>query len=109
MQADPDTATEGTAPVLGSQRAGQHTEDTIPPPLGLDPNPGLRITALYGLYDILWTVALLATSPWWVLRCLFHRETRKMVLGRLTLDLPRLQVEPGRQRVLVHGVSVGEI
>jgi len=81
----------------------------VPPPLGRDPNPGLRITLLYGLYDVVWSLALLVTSPWWLVRCLFDAEFRAMVKGRLTLTLPGLAPPGDKPRVLVHGVSVGEI
>ncbi|MDP6384725.1 MAG: hypothetical protein QGI93_00870, partial [Planctomycetota bacterium] len=75
-------------------------------PLGPDPHAGLRITLLYGVYDALWTLALLFTSPWWIVRSLVHPPTRDMVQGRLTLSLKPLPPAPERPRVLVHGVSV---
>ncbi|MEE8469429.1 MAG: 3-deoxy-D-manno-octulosonic acid transferase [Planctomycetota bacterium] len=86
-----------------------HAAGRVPPPLGRDPNPGLRITLLYWIYDIIWSLALLATSPWWLVRCLFDREFCAMVKGRLTLTLPELPPPGERPRVLVHGVSVGEV
>ncbi|MAG62371.1 hypothetical protein CMO84_02485 [Candidatus Woesearchaeota archaeon] len=82
---------------------------TVSAPLGPDPHAGLRITVLYGVYDALWTLALLFTSPWWIVRSLVHLPTRDMVQGRLTLSLKPLPPAPERPRVLVHGVSVGEV
>lgn len=81
----------------------------VPPPLGRDPNPGLRVTALYGLYGLLWVAAMVVASPWWLGRSLVDQSFRRMVLERLTFRLPRLPARPGRQRILVHGVSVGEV
>ena len=82
---------------------------TVSAPLGPDPHAGLRITVLYGVYDALWTLALLFTSPWLIVRSLVHPPTRDMVQGRLTLSLKPLPPAPERPRVLVHGVSVGEV
>jgi 3-deoxy-D-manno-octulosonic-acid transferase len=90
----------------------------VPRPLGLDPNPGLWITFLYGIYDALWILVLLCFSPWWVLRCLRDPNFRRMARERMTLPLPGVPARSfkraewpagSRQRVLVHGVSVGEI
>ncbi len=77
--------------------------------LGPDPHAGLRITLLYAVYDVLWTLALLLTSPWWLVRSLVHAPTRGMVRGRLTLNLRPLPPRSDRPRVLIHGVSVGEV
>ncbi len=92
---------------------GEVDGSSIPPealPLGRDPNTGVRITMLYGIYDLLWSVALLLTSPWWVFRSLFHSPTWSMVRGRLTLNLKPLAPPcTGVQRILIHGVSVGEV
>ena len=82
---------------------------TVSAPLGPDPHAGLRITLLYWVYDALWTLALLLTSPWWIVRSLLHGPTRRMVRGRLTLNLKHFAPASGMPRVLVHGVSVGEV
>ena len=85
-------------------------EADFPPPLGRDPNPGLWISFLYTLYDFTWTLLIVGGSPWWVTRSLYDRDFRRMVRQRLTLALPELPCKrPGRRRVQVHGVSVGEI
>jgi len=81
----------------------------VPPPLGRDPNPGVRVTLLYWLYDALWSAAILASAPWWLMRSAFDRRFRAMVRERLTLGLPALAPPGARPRILVHGVSVGEI
>ena len=81
----------------------------MPPPLDRDPNPGALLAALHLAYDLTWVVAVLATSPWWLTRALFDREWRAMVLGRLTWNLRRLPASGERLRVMIHGVSVGEV
>jgi len=53
-------------------------------------------------------LAVLITSPWWAGRALFDTGWRRMVLGRLTIGLPARPTD-GRERILIHGVSVGEI
>jgi 3-deoxy-D-manno-octulosonic-acid transferase len=80
-----------------------------PPPLDHDPNPGPLRAALHLAYDLTWIVCVLVSSPWWLTRALFDREWRAMVLGRLTLDLDWLPERTGSQRVMIHGVSVGEV
>ena len=77
--------------------------------LGPDSHAGVRIAMLYGVYDTLWTLALILTSPWWVFRSLMHPPTRCMVRERLTLNLKSMPATTGRPRVLIHGVSVGEV
>jgi len=65
---------------------------------------------MYLCYDLLWVVVALLLAPWWILQCLWKRSFRRMVAERLTLGLARLGTpQAGRPRVLVHGVSVGEI
>ncbi len=84
--------------------------DRIPSPVGADPFPGLRNALLYGAYDLLWVFAALLLSPWWVTKALLRRSFRRMVLERLTVGLTLSDdPPPGKPRVLVHGVSVGEI
>jgi 3-deoxy-D-manno-octulosonic-acid transferase len=78
-----------------------------PGPIQHDPNPGAQRALLHLLYDGLGALLLLAVSPWWLARCLLDARFRRMVVERLTLRLPRL--DPSRPRVLVHGVSVGEV
>lgn len=72
-----------------------------------DPNPGLLRWLLHGFYDLVWLCAAGLAFPWWGLRMTRHAAFRQLVCERLALrSLPA----PGaRRRVLVHGVSVGEI
>ncbi|MBI5433318.1 MAG: 3-deoxy-D-manno-octulosonic acid transferase [Planctomycetes bacterium] len=78
-----------------------------PMPILGDPHPGPKTAVLHGLYDLMWCVGLLVGSPWWIVRSLVDAKFRAMVADRLTLSLPRF--DPARPRVLVHGVSVGEV
>lgn len=80
-----------------------------PAPILEDPNRGLLRTALHAFYDTVWWVAILLASPWWVGRSLFDPGFRRMVRQRLTLDAPPRAKRAGKRRVLVHGVSMGEI
>ena len=59
-------------------------------------------------YSLVAFMLVIAFSPWWICRCFLDGHFRAMVLGRLTIGLPRL-VATARPRVLVHGVSVGEV
>ena len=79
-------------------------------PVRHDPYPGLRNGLMYAAYDLLWAGVTLLLAPWWVFHCLFSASFRRMVWQRLTGDLPRLApASAQRPRVLVHGVSVGEV
>ena len=61
------------------------------------------------VYDSAWLSLLLFVSPWWLTRSVFSREFRAMVAGRLAITGPRLGRPPSGGRILVHGVSVGEV
>ncbi|MEO0651379.1 MAG: 3-deoxy-D-manno-octulosonic acid transferase [Planctomycetota bacterium] len=73
-----------------------------------DPNRGLVEGLLHGLYDLAWYLVGLIGSPLLLLRGRRDPEFRRMVLERLGRGLRRSAVE-SRPRILVHGVSVGEI
>lgn len=80
-----------------------------PPPILADPNPGILRSALHAFYGAVWWVAIGVGSVWWVSRSCYDASFRQMVRGRLGFRLP-LPPAPGeRQRVLIHGVSVGEV
>ncbi|MCA9001862.1 MAG: 3-deoxy-D-manno-octulosonic acid transferase [Planctomycetes bacterium] len=82
----------------------------VPEPIGKDPFPGFPNALIYGAYDLLWVVVALLLSPWWLAKAILRASFRRMVLERLTFGLQRFPAPtPGRSRVLVHGVSVGEI
>jgi len=86
------------------------TPTTAPPPAPIlsDPNPGVLRGLLHGFYDFLWLFVIVVASPWWAWRCLRDEGFRTMVRQRLGWTAPRL-ARSGRPRVLVHGVSVGEV
>ncbi|MFT5198839.1 MAG: 3-deoxy-D-manno-octulosonic-acid transferase [Planctomycetota bacterium] len=82
----------------------------IPDPVRADPFPGIKNALLYGAYDLLWLVVALLLSPWWLAKSVLQQAFRRMVLERLSFGLPVSHGHiAGRPRVLVHGVSVGEI
>ena len=78
-----------------------------PSPITADPSPGALRAALHGAYDLLWLVAILVGAPYFLLRGLRDRVFRRMAKERLVLR-PLLQART-RRRVLIHGVSVGEV
>ena len=89
---------------------GEKSEISAPAPVRHDPYPGILNWVKYLAYDGLWLLVATVLSPWWVVRCLFNRDFRHMVAERLTLGLPRLnRPDPAKPRVMVHGVSVGEV
>ena len=100
------SAGPGDACAADSPRGG---EGALPKPILTDPNPGPLRAALHLGYDLLWLLAMLLASPWWIGRSLFDRRFRTMVLERLGWRLPQLTEAPPGGRILVHGVSVGEI
>ena len=79
-----------------------------PEPILSDPNPGVLRWILHVVYDVAWLVGLAICSPWIVWRSATDRTFRRMVLRRLGADLPHPPAH-GVRRVLVHGVSVGEV
>ncbi len=84
--------------------------EPIPDPVRADPFPGIRNSLLYWAYDLLWLGVALLLSPWWLAKAAVRKPFRRMVLERLTVGLPfSAAPTPGRPRILVHGVSVGEI
>jgi 3-deoxy-D-manno-octulosonic-acid transferase len=82
---------------------------TPPAPILADPNPGVLRSALHAFYSGLWWIAISLGSVWWLGRSVYDRSFRQMVRGRLGFDLPRPALSGERRRVLIHGVSVGEI
>jgi 3-deoxy-D-manno-octulosonic-acid transferase len=72
-----------------------------------DPLGGPRAALLHGLYDGAWLAAGLLSAPWWL-----WRGAREPAFRRLLEERGgRCPVPPPteRPRVLIHGVSVGEI
>ncbi len=72
-----------------------------------DPDPGILRWLLHGFYDLIWIAAALLAFPWWGYRMAKSRAFRQMVAERLALR--SLPASGHKRRVLVHGVSVGEI
>ncbi len=81
----------------------------IPPPIVADPDPGILAAALYALYDLAWLVAIVVPAPWWLVRAATSKRFRAMAGARLGSALPRARGPSDRPRILVHGVSVGEV
>ncbi|MDF1839604.1 MAG: glycosyltransferase N-terminal domain-containing protein [Planctomycetota bacterium] len=93
-----------------SQSPATDPPEPIPDPVRADPFPGITNALLYGAYDLLWLGVALLLSPWWLVKAALRKPFRRMVLERLTLGLAYSPpATAGRTRVLVHGVSVGEI
>ncbi len=82
---------------------------THPPPIVTDPNRGFLRWALHLFYDSVWWLAMVGASPWWGWRMLTDARFARMVRGRLARDLPDLAASESRPRILIHGVSVGEV
>ncbi len=88
------------------------TELEVTPAAGLalrrDPHPGLLRGTLHALYDLAWIGAAFLGLPWLVWKTRRVPGLGRMVLEQLGRDLPRLP-PPTRARILIHGVSVGEV
>jgi 3-deoxy-D-manno-octulosonic-acid transferase len=82
---------------------------TVPPPIVSDPGPGILAAALYALYDLAWLVAIFVPAPWWLVRSATSARFRATAGARLGSGLPRPRGPGDRPRILVHGVSVGEV
>ncbi len=80
----------------------------LPPALRADPDPGVLRALVHALYDLAWVAAGVLGSPWLLLKSLRGRRFGRMVLERLGRGLGALP-RATRPRVLVHGVSVGEV
>jgi len=80
-----------------------------PPPILRDPVPGIGRFALHVVYDLALWLGVIVASPWWIVRSCADPIFRRMVTERLGFGLPAATVETRRRRVIVHGVSVGEV
>lgn len=78
-----------------------------PLPVTRDPSPGLTRALLHAAYDLLWVAGLIVGAPYFLVRGLFDAPFRRMALERLVLAPP--PHPRSRRRVLIHGVSVGEV
>lgn len=81
--------------------------DQLPAPILADPNPGLRRLALHVVYDLAWLLVIAVSSVYWIPRWILDRGFGHMARHRLGFHWPKL--ERGQKRILVHGVSVGEV
>ena len=81
---------------------------SAPAELRSDPNPGFLRSSLHLVYDVAWALAAVVGLPWLVFRSLRSRAFREMTMQRMGRGLARLPRRT-RPRVLVHGVSVGEV
>jgi len=83
---------------------------TLGAPVRSDPHPGWLRAVLHAAYDAAWILAALLSTPWLLYRSLVSPGFFAMATQRLGFGLPKLDPPAeGVTRVLVHGVSVGEI
>lgn len=94
----------GAAPAPGGDAGARR----FPPAIRGDPDPGFLRSGLHALYDLAWVLFALLGSPWLVWKSLRQRGFARMVRERLGHGLGRLP-RASRPRILVHGVSVGEV
>jgi 3-deoxy-D-manno-octulosonic-acid transferase len=80
-----------------------------PAPILSDPHPGFGRWILHVAYDLAWLVVLVLAAPWWLSRCVLDERFARMARGRLGAGWPRERAPGARRRILLHGVSVGEI
>lgn len=81
-----------------------------PPPITASPPVGARQWLLQRVYDLFIGVIWMTSSPLFLLGGLVQPRLARKALSLSTSGLPELEPShPERPRVLVHGVSVGEI
>ena len=56
-------------------------------PIDRDPNPGPLRALLHASYDLLWVLAILLASPWWIWRSLRNPAFWRMLNERFTCGL----------------------
>ena len=81
----------------------------FPEPIRSDPNPGLARLALHWVYDWAWLIVIVVTAIYWIPRWIFDRGFAHMAKTRLGFCWPDLRKAGPQKRILVHGVSVGEV
>ncbi len=99
-----DARAHGAEPTAGV--AVRRVPERLPPPLLRDPHPGALRALLHGAYGLGWLFACALGAPWLAWRALTRPGFARMVGERCGLGLARA---PRARRVLVHGVSVGEV
>lgn len=102
-----------TRPASGREARERATpallEGLIPEPIWRDPNPGILRSALHVVYDLAWLSVILLTAIYWIPRCFLDSGFRHMAGRRLGFFWPDLSAPGRKKRLLVHGVSVGEV
>jgi len=92
----------------GSAAGGREALPRFPPALRADPDPSFGRSALHALYDLAWIAFAVLGSPWLLWKSLRTAGFARMVRERLGQGLAAVP-RATRPRVLVHGVSVGEV
>lgn len=82
---------------------------SLPPAITEDPHPGVVRWILHGLYDLLWVAAAILGTPWLLWRSRTRPGFGAIVLDRLGRGVSAIPPRGPRKRVMVHGVSVGEV
>ena len=59
----------------GLGRAPGGTDRVALPPILSDPKPGMLSWSLYAAYDLCWLLAILLSSPWWIVPGAFWVST----------------------------------
>jgi 3-deoxy-D-manno-octulosonic-acid transferase len=81
----------------------------LPEAIRRDPHPGFLRYSLHQIYNLIWLVAAILGSPWLLWRSSRRPGFGSMILGRLGKDLPPSPGLGSKSRVVIHGVSVGEV
>lgn len=94
--------------IVSAKHSGFDARTDTPPaaPIRGDPHGGARDALLHAAYDLLLLAAMVVSSPWLLWRWCSSPGFRRLVPARLARGLP---ARGARRRVLVHGVSVGEV
>jgi 3-deoxy-D-manno-octulosonic-acid transferase len=113
-QGEHSPAVEEAAPAPPEQSGRERFEtavDGLPGPLLTDPYRGPVRTVLHLVYDVAWLLAIALGSPWLLWKSATTPGFGRMCLERLGAGLGRMprDRDQTRRRVLVHGVSVGEV
>ena len=91
-----------------AERGAEAPAPRFPPALRGDPDPGVLRGLLHGLYDLAWVAFAVLGAPWLLWKSLRQPGFGRMVLERMGRGLGSLP-RATRPRILVHGVSVGEV
>lgn len=81
----------------------------VPGAIVRDPNPGVMRALLHLVYDSVWLVSAVVAVPWWGWRCWRDLGFRRLAWERVFGARGFRARGDRRARILVHGVSVGEV